>query len=340
MPIVTFKENIRDGFRAILAKDPKVFIIGVGVTSSLAVHGTLTGLLEEFGPQRIMEAPLSETMLTGLVLGAALEGMKPILIHGRIDFSLLGMDQLVNHIAKWRYMFGDDYGHRLPIMIRGLVGRGWGVGPQHTQSLQGLMASIPGIRVVVPGTPRDAKNMILDWHARQQPTIYIDHKELYEYRSDYEDSKEEGYGMSRTSFIQFIGMNMPDLNIKTPHDLTMIATGPFVPKCMESAQILRDKGHKIIVINLNVVQPIQYESICHIVRDSGRLLICDSDHEQSGVSNKLIAHFVKWGIRFLCYPEVIAWPDHPVPASHKLENNYYSSVQDIVDKAEKMLNDS
>ena len=186
--IQTYREAIREGFHEVMTKDPSVFMIGVGLSDPNACFGTLRGFYEEFGPKRVIEAPLAEAMLTGLVLGAALMGMKPILVHQRINFAFLGMDQLINHIC----LYNDTYSTKqaLPIMIRGVAGEeGWGNGAQHVGSFYDLFATLKDfsdISVFHPDDGIKAKEYILQWHLRGCTAIYTDRKELYDQHYDTE----------------------------------------------------------------------------------------------------------------------------------------------------------
>lgn len=177
MSVINYKDQIRKSLRYALKKDQKVFIIGVGVTSPNAIFGTLSGLHEEF-PGRVIEAPLAEAMLTGLVLGAALTGMKPILVHQRINFAFLGMDQIINHIAVWHDMFPDE--PPLPIMIRGVVGQeGWGNGAQHLGSYIHLLEKI-NMNMAAVHEAYQALTFIDEWLNDPTPTFFIDFKAMYD----------------------------------------------------------------------------------------------------------------------------------------------------------------
>jgi acetoin:2,6-dichlorophenolindophenol oxidoreductase subunit beta len=182
--IFSYREAIRKGFHEVMTKDPTVFMIGVGLSDPNAIFGTLRGFYEEFGPKRIIEAPLAEGMLTGLVLGAALNGLKPILVHSRINFAFLGMDQIVNHICVWNEMFGGN--QKLPIMIRGVEGHDeFGAGMQHCGSYINLFAGL-GLECYRPNEPKEAYSEILQWHKREKPAIYCDSKIFYELRHDWD----------------------------------------------------------------------------------------------------------------------------------------------------------
>ena len=177
-----FREAVRDATLQAMDRDPRVFLIGVGIIDPRAVWGTLTGALDRFGPERVIEGPLAENALTGICVGAAALGMRPMMIHHRIDFLLLTMDQLINHAAKWGPMFGEQ--QAVPMVIRAVVGRGWGNGPQHTQSHHALFSHVPGIKTVVPSNARDAKGLLLTAIEDDDPVVFIEHRWLHEDEGD------------------------------------------------------------------------------------------------------------------------------------------------------------
>ncbi len=151
MAKMKFSQAIFDAYDTVMAQHPEVYLLGVGLSDPKAVFDTIKGLYAKYGSDRVVDGPLAEQMLTGLAFASATLGLRPVLIHHRVDFLPLTLDQILNHAAKWSYMFGGQ--QCVPMVIRGVVGRGWGNGPQHTQSLHGLFAHIPGIKVVVPSSP-------------------------------------------------------------------------------------------------------------------------------------------------------------------------------------------
>ncbi|MBI1883208.1 MAG: alpha-ketoacid dehydrogenase subunit beta [Chlamydiae bacterium] len=172
-----FFEAIHEAFDLCLAKDPHVYIMGLGVPDPKGIFGTTLGLQEKYGSDRIMDMPTAENGITGVALGSALVGMRPILTHQRIDFAILAMEQMVNQAAKWHYMFGGRAS--VPLVVRLIVGRGWGQGPQHSQSLQSWFAHIPGLKVVMPVTPYDAKGLLISSIEDNNPVIFIEHRWLH-----------------------------------------------------------------------------------------------------------------------------------------------------------------
>ncbi|MFQ5482693.1 MAG: dehydrogenase E1 component subunit alpha/beta, partial [Nitrospinaceae bacterium] len=174
---ITFSQALHEAADHCLAEDPSVYVLGLGVPDPKGVFGTTAGLQEKYGPDRVMDMPVSENAMTGVAIGSAMTGMRPIMTHQRIDFMLLSLDQVINNAAKWHYMFGGQL--KAPLVIRLLVGRGWGQGPQHSQSLQALFAHIPGLKVVCPFSPHDAKGLLIAAVRDPNPVIFIEHRWLH-----------------------------------------------------------------------------------------------------------------------------------------------------------------
>ena len=157
--LLKYSEAIKEAINLCMGEDHNVYIIGLGLTDVKGIFGTTIGLLEKYGPDRVMDMPVSENAVTGILIGSCIIGMRPIMTHQRIDFALLAMDQVVNEAAKFHYMFSGKI--KVPMVIRMIIGRGWGQGPQHSQSLQSLFAHIPGLKVIMPATPFDAKGLLI-----------------------------------------------------------------------------------------------------------------------------------------------------------------------------------
>ena len=311
-----FYEAIQDAYRQTMRAYPEVYIIGVGVIDPKAVFGSLNGLLEEFGEDRIVEGPLAEQMLTGLAFSSATLGMKPVLIHHRVDFLPLTMDQIVNHCAKWSYMFGGQ--QNVPLVIRGIVGKGWGNGPQHTQSLHSLMANVPGLKVVVPSNPADAKGLMISAILDNDPVIYIDHRALHNESGEVQ------------SGIYQVPIGKAKI-IREGHDLTLVAVGPMVKEALLAAQVCSEGGYSIEVIDFHTIRPLDDMTIIKSIQKTGHLIIADSDWPYFGVAAALISQVSQKAFHLLKKaPKVISWPDHPVPASYMLDKDYYPTATQII----------
>ncbi|HEY9765762.1 MAG TPA: alpha-ketoacid dehydrogenase subunit beta, partial [Chroococcales cyanobacterium] len=188
---LTYSQAINEALDQALERDPSVYLIGEGVPDPKGIFGTTLGLQEKFGSARVMDMPLSENGMTGVAVGSALMGLRPVMVHQRLDFALLALDQIVNHAAKWHYMFAGQ--QSVPLVIRLILGRGWGQGPQHSQSLHSWFAHIPGLKVVMPTTPHDAKGLLMKSIEDDNPVIFIEHRWLHDIKGEV---PTEPYGVA------------------------------------------------------------------------------------------------------------------------------------------------
>jgi pyruvate dehydrogenase E1 component beta subunit len=314
---ITYAEAIREAVDQSMARDPRVFIIGEGVPDPKAIFGTTAGLREKYGSKRVFDMPLAENGLTGICVGAALSGMRPIMVHQRIDFALLAMDQLVNNAAKWHYMF--DGKASVPLVVRVIVGRGWGQGPQHSQSLQGLFAQIPGLKVVMPTTAHDAKGMLLSAIADDNPVLFIEHRWLHHIRDAVpEEAYEVPLGVARTL-----------------HPGTRVTVAAFSYMAMEAfaaARALALQSIDVDVIDMRSVRPLDVDAVAVSVRRTGRLIVADTAFRTGGIAAELVAQVVEREYGSLkAAPVRIAAPDYPVPTSHYLARDYYPNALTIAE---------
>ncbi len=310
-----FREAVRDATIQAMEADPTVFLIGVGIIDPRAVWGTISGALEKFGPDRVVEGPLSENALTGICVGAATLGMRPLLIHHRIDFVMLTMDQLVNHAAKWRPMFGRQ--QAVPLVVRAVVGRGWGNGPQHTQSHHALFAHVPGLKTVVPSNPRDAKGLLIAAIEDDDPVIYIEHRWLHDDEGD----------VPTEYFRTPIGKAAV---VRSGADVTIAAVGPMVSEALKAAQALEQVGLSAEVIDVRTLRPLDAGTILQSVAKTGRLVVADSDWGPCGVAGEIIACVSEEAFDALkARPRRVAWPDSAVPSSQAIEAQFYPGAKEI-----------
>jgi len=310
-----FREAVRDATLQAMARDERVFLIGVGIVDPRAVWGTLAGALEKFGPERVVEGPLAENALTGVCVGAAALGMRPMIIHHRIDFVLLTMDQLVNHAAKWRPMFGAQ--QSIPMVVRAVVGRGWGNGPQHTQSHHALFSHVPGIKTVVPSNPRDAKGLLLSAIADDEPVVYIEHRWLHEDEAEVPSEYFET-PIGRAAVI------------RSGRDVTLVAAGPMVSEALKAAQALEGDGIDAEVIDLRTLRPLDTEAVIRSVVKTGRLVVADPDWAPCGVAGELIARVAEEALDALrSRPIRVTWPESAVPSSQAIEPMFYPGAREI-----------
>jgi pyruvate/2-oxoglutarate/acetoin dehydrogenase E1 component len=312
---VRFREAVRSATVELMRKDARVFVTGIGVPDRKGIFGTTLGLAEEFGSERAFDIPLSENAVAGICMGATFRGMRPIFVHQRIDFLMLTMDQLVNHAAKWRAMFHGA--QPVPIVMRAIVGRGWGNGPQHTQSHHGTFAHVPGLKVVVPATPQDAKGLLIAAVEDDDPVVYIEHRWLHEEEGDV----PEGY------FQTPIGRAAV---ARRGDDVTIVAVGPLVNEALRAASVLADDGISAEVVDLRTLRPLDAATVLASVARTGRLVVADPDWAPCGVAGEVIALVSERVFGSLkAAPRRVTWPDSPVPSSQVLEEAFYPGARQI-----------
>lgn len=309
-----YSDALRDALALKLADDPDVFVLGLGVPDPKVVFGTTKGLAEEFGSDRVFDTPAAENGTLAMMIGAAQQGMRPVMVNQRVDFTLLLLDQLVNHAAKWRWMFGDQ--QRLPITIRMIVGRGWGQGPQHSQSMHGLFAHIPGLKVATPATPSDAKGLLISAIEDDDPVVLIEHRRLYDLEEDVP------VGLFRTPF----GVAR---TVREGDDVTIVATSQMVAESARAAEALAETGVSAEVLDLRSLRPLDTGAVVASARKTGRLVVVDADWRHASVSGEVVAAVAEAGVALAAPPVRLTWPEAPAPTSEALEDAYYPSPSSI-----------
>jgi pyruvate dehydrogenase E1 component beta subunit len=323
MPQLTFFAAIRDAIDLSMAADPAVYVLGLGVADPRGVFGTTLGLLDKYGSQRVMDMPTAENGMTGVAIGSALVGMRPILVHQRLDFALLSMEQIVNQAAKWHYMFSGQ--KSLPLVIRLVIGRGWGQGPQHSQSLQAWFAHIPGLKVVMPATPYDAKGLLMASIADDNPVIFLEHRWLHNTFGAVPDGPYEvPLGQARV--------------VRPGTDLTIAATSYMVLEALRSAELLAAAGIDVEVLDLRTLRPLDSATILASVRKTGRFLAADTGWKVCGMAGELLALVAEEAFASLkCRPRRVGLLDCPIPTSPALARHCYPRAVDMVTIACDML---
>ncbi|TSA57399.1 MAG: alpha-ketoacid dehydrogenase subunit beta [Methylophilaceae bacterium] len=319
---ITFAQAVREGLDQAMDLDPRVIIIGEGVPDPKSIFNTTAGLLEKYGGKRVFDMPLSENGVTGICIGAALSGMRPVMVHQRIDFALLAMDQLVNNAAKWHYMF--DGKTSVPLVVRVIVGRGWGQGPQHSQSLQSMFAQVPGLKVVMPTTAYDAKGMLIAAIEDDNPVIFIEHRWLHHV----------------TDTVPTEAYRAPLDRAKVLHKgnvVTIAAFSYMVVEVLLAARALAAQSIDVEVIDMRSIRPLDVETVANSVRGTGRLLVADTAFKTGGIAAELVSLIVEQEFKSLkTAPMRLTSPDHPVPTSHFMADGYYPDPMAIVDAVLKL----
>jgi len=306
-----------------MAADPSVVVMGLGVPDPVGIFGTTLGLQDKYGAGRAMDMPLSENAMTGVCIGAAVNGMRPILTHQRLDFALVSMEQIVNQAAKWHYMFGGKV--RIPLVIRMIIGRGWGQGPQHSQSLHAWFAHIPGLKVIMPTTAHDAKGMLISAIEDDNPVISLEHRWLYGIADTVpEEMYRTPIGKIRT--------------LRQGADVTLVGCSYMSLEALRAADVLAGMGIDAEVIDLASLRPLDEQGILQSVRKTGRLVAIDGGGVSFGVTAEILALASEKGFSFLKQAPVrIGLPDHPAPTSPALADGFYPRDGDITAAVLKMF---
>lgn len=320
---VTYSEAIREALFEAMARDATVICFGLGVDDPKSIFGTTAGLRQEFGARRVFDMPTSENAMTGVAIGSAINGLRPVMCHQRLDFFLLALDQLVNHAAKWHYMFGGQ--RSVPITFRLLLGRGWGQGPTHSQSLQAWFAHIPGLKVVMPATPTDARELLLASIFDDNPVVFLEHRWLHEQVENQEQRLEKlPIGKAKT--------------ICPGNDITLVGYSFMVIEALKAARFLHTMGVSCDVIDLRTIKPLDTGHVVASVKKTGKLLVIDNSSPFCSVGSEIITQIMSSCFYDLqAAPERLAFPDAPVPTSHSLTKSYYPRASDIVGSVARML---
>lgn len=313
---IKYFEAINEALRQAMEQDDRVFLMGLGVDDPKGIFGSTLGLWQQFGRERVFDMPIAENGMTGIAIGAALAGMRPVMSHQRMDFMLYCMDQLINHAAKWRYMSGGLL--RVPLTVRAIIGRGWGQGAQHSQSLQALFAHVPGLKVVMPVSPYDVKGLLLASIADDNPVIFIEHRRLYDLTGPV---PEEPYTIP-------LGKGVIRREGK---DVTVVAVSYMVSEAEQAADALAVEGIEVELIDPRTLKPLDEALILNSVKKTGRLVVADNGWKTSGFGAEIAALAAYAAFESLKAPIVrVAFPDVPTPTSVTLEQAFYPGSEDIV----------
>ena len=297
-----------------MALNPNIFVYGLGVDDVKGTFHTTIDLHHDY-PERVFDMPTSENAMLGVGLGASLNGMVPVMTHQRLDFFLLAMDQLVNNIAKWKFMFGTS--RPTPMVIRLIIGRGWGQGPTHSQSLQSWFAHVPGLKVVMPTFPDAISGLLRTALRGEDPVLFLEHRWLY----DLQGEMNEPLLMGRARVA------------KTGTKLTIVSLSYMTLEALR-ADIDAD------VIDLQSIRPLDMETVFKSVLKTGRLLVLDPANPVCSVSSEIISRVSMEGLPLKTTPRRLTFPDSPCPTSYELSKNYYTTTNDVIRTYNEMCNEN
>jgi len=316
--IIKYSEAIKEATAQMLEIDPNVFVLGLGVPQGAA--GTTAGLKDLY-PTRVLDSAISEGALTGLAVGAAISGLRPIVYHERVEFSLLAGDQIFTQAAKWNYMFGGD--NPVPIVLRIAVGRQWGNGPQHSQALYSLFGTVRGLKVVIPSTPKMVKGLLISALRDKNPIVLLEPRWLYQIKEDVpEDIYEVALDKARV--------------VQEGSDVTVVAYGDGFIEAL-SALTLLPEDVSVELIDVVSINPIDHETIEKSVKKTGRLITVDSTNGAFSIGSELIAKVAEHGMELKTAPVSVSAPDVPVPTSPALSEFYYPTKVDVANAVLSML---
>ena len=320
MKIISYKDAIKEAIQEEMENDPTVFVIG-GETK---MFGSLNGIEDKFGKSRVITTPISEDATTGLVLGAAMTGLRPIQVHIRVDFMLLAVNQIINKISSALYSSNGNL--KAPLLIRAVVGRGWGQGFQHSKSLHGLFAQIPGLKVIMPTSPKDAKGMIKSAIRFDGPVICIENRWLYWQEGEI---PEEDYT---------VDLNLPEC-LRKGSDLTIVASSWMNIEAKLASEILyNEHGINVAIFDIKSTDLSNLDKIYDSVNETRKCIVADNDWLISGLSGEIAYNIHKKCFSSLDLPiERIGFEQVPCPTARELEDVFYPNAFDLVRKSEDML---
>lgn len=320
-----FSEVVNLTLKEIMKSNNKTVLFGLGVDDPKGIFGTTKDLKKIYGNERVFDMPASENAMTGVAIGMSLNKMIPIMNHQRMDFFLLAMDQLINNAAKWKYMFGGQ--QKTPIIIRLIVGRGWGQGPTHSQNFQNMFASVPGLKIYIPSFPSTVRNILHAAVKSSDPVLIIEHRWLH-YMSEKIDFKIKP---KNVNFIK---------KIKNGKDLTIVSSSYSTFEILKLYDILEKSKISFDHLDINLLKPFNIDLVYKSVKKTGKLLILDNSvHKYCSFGGHLISELVsrKKNI-FKKEPINLNLPDIPSPTSYHLSKYFYNNLEDICKKIGNLFN--
>jgi pyruvate dehydrogenase E1 component beta subunit len=318
-----FFEAVREGIDLAMAEDERVYLMGLGVPDPIGVFGTTLNLHEKYGSSRVYDMPIAENAMTGVALGSCLVGMRPVMTHMRLEFAMPAIDQICNQAAKWHYMFGGR--SRVPLTMRMIIGRGWGQGPQHSQSLHAWFAHVPGLKVVAPSSPYDAKGLLIASIEDDNPVIFLEHRWLYQIHGPVPEGRYTvPLGKAR--------------RVREGKDVTIVGLSYTTLDAVKAAAMLAADGIEAEVIDLRTLSPRDDDMVLESVRKTGRLIVADQGALTCGYGGDVVAKVVETSFGDLkAAPVRISLPDVPTPTTRALSNYFYPQPQHLVAAARRSL---
>jgi len=322
MAETTYREALRLALTESMRSDPSIIILGEEVGKYGGAYGVTKGMLEEFGDARIRDTPISEEVIVGAAVGAAMTGLRPVAELMYIDFVTLAMDQLVNQAAKIRYMFGGQIG--VPMVLRSQGGTGRSGAAQHSQSLEAWMMHTPGLHLAMPSTVTDAYHLLKHSLTLNDPVVFLEHKGLYTLKGTLEPDKALPWGKAEVR--------------RQGGDCTLVSYSRMIHLCMDAAETLSKEGISVEVIDLRTLHPLDMQTVSESVSRTGRAMVVTEDCLTAGVSAELSARIMEEAFDFLEEPVVrLSGEDIPIPVSPQLEQGSVPGVERIMTTVKMLL---
>ena len=319
--ILTYVDALREAVTQEMRRDNDVFLFGLDVDDHRGIQGSTTGLVDEFGPDRIFTTPLSEDAMTGMAIGAAMAGMRPIHVHIRMDFLMLCMNQLVNMAAKSHYMYDGQVS--VPMVVRCMIGKSWGQGAQHSQGLHSMLMHVPGLKVVAPSNAYDAKGLLISAIRDNNPVIFVEHRLLY-YTDAYvpEELYEVPFGKAKT--------------VRKGDDITIVGVSNMLVECLRAQELLAEIGISAEVIDPVSLAPLDADTIAASVNRTGNLLVVDNAWTSCGASAEIMASVME-RVDAPIKARRIGFAPTTCPTTPVLEDHFYPNPVTIAQSVHTLL---
>ena len=319
---MTYRQAICQGLTEALDEDPRVYLMGEDIGPYGGAFAVTQGFWEKYGARRIKDSPLSESAFVGAGIGSAMAGLRPIVEIMTINFSLLAIDQIVNHAAKVRYMSGDQFS--VPMIVRTVTGAGASVAATHSQSFEGWYASVPGLHVVVPSTPQDALGLFRSCRELMDPVMFVEHILLYGSRGEVSDGVK-------------IPLGKADIK-KEGSDVTIVSYSKMVQNSLEAAAVLENEGINVEVVDLRTLRPLDVETIIKSVKKTHRVVVVEETSKFGGFAGEVVSIVQQEAFDYLDAPvERVAGEEVPIPYSMPLEKLAIPDTQRIVSAVKKLI---
>lgn len=320
---ITYREALREAMQEEMRRDPSVFLIGENIGQYGGVYSITKGLFDEFGEQRVKDTPISEAVIVGAAAGAAAVGTRPVAEIMYVNFMTFCMDQIVNQAAKMRYMFGGKI--KVPMVIRTQGGAGTFCAAQHSESLESWFIHVPGLKVVMPSTPYDAKGLLKSSIRDDNVVIFIEHNLLYNTKGQVPDDDH------------LVALGTSDIK-REGTDVTLISYSRMVLTALEAADELAEAGIAVELIDLRTLSPLDIDTIIASVRKTGRAVICEADCKTGGVGAEILSQISELAFDYLDAPVIrVAGRDTPIPYSPVLEKMAVPDKKDIVKAVKEIM---